>query len=189
MSEIVVPPHPWPQEDFYDSYCVPWTYNSSTGVLMSERLVGEGDGMYVYVEDETAPRGIGVALNPRRGDSDSRYRERMRVMIDEVFELARATDTRDARAIYTSSEEEEDSDDAESDDHAASEEVDRRVKRTAEVKRRAPTTSSGDLALEGCQVTSRPRPGSKRCDLKITTPDGRVFRSKAAALRYLEGPA
>ena len=179
-AEIGVPPHPWCQEDFYDSHRVPWTYNADTGVLMSTRRIGEGDGMYVYAADESVPDGIGIVPNPQRGDVDNRYRQRMCEMFDRLMELVAADTSADLHASTCSSSSSSEDDEDESD---GTEDVE--VSRPRAGARRR-STASTDIGLEGCEIISRSRPGSARCDLKITTPDGRTFRSKIAALRYLE---
>jgi hypothetical protein len=51
------------------------------------------------------------------------------------------------------------------------------------VARKAPLEEDPELA--SCTIQRRARPGGGRADVTIVTPDGRRFRSKAAALRHL----
>ena len=168
---------PMVQEEFYDSIGWPWRYDPDVGVIIAAARDGEGDGAYRFATDPETGRLV-TEKNPCPTDV-SVFQQRRDASLERVMVLVRAAAAAaDADAEDASSSE-------------AGEEAGEEAGRAGEAETPpAPPSRQRrvtDHALAGCTITTLVRATTGRTDLLVVTPDGRSFRSKVAALRYLEG--
>jgi len=171
---------PMVQEEFYDSIGWPWRYDPDVGVIIASARDGEGDGAYRFATDLETGRLV-TEKNPCPTDV-SVFQQRRDASLERVMVLVRAA----AAAADADAEDAEDASSSEAGEEAG-EEAGRAGK--AETPPAPPSRQRRvtDHALAECTITTLVRATTGRTDLLVVTPDGRSFRSKLAALRYLEG--
>jgi hypothetical protein len=162
---------PMVQEEFYDSIGWPWRYDPDVGVIIAAARDGEGDGAYRFATDPETGRLV-TEKNSYPTDV-SVFQQRRDASLERVMVLVRA-------AAAAADADAEDASSSEAGEDAGEE---------AETPPAPPSRQRRvtDHALAGCTITTLVRATTGRTDLLVVTPDGRSFRSKVAALRYLEG--
>lgn len=168
------------QEEFFDSIERPWRYDANVGVILAPARAGEGDGAHRYVTD-VATGILKVVKNAHPTDT-SVFQERRDTALERVMVLVRASREVEANASSPSPSSEDDEGDEDGEDGGAH---CRRAPEPPPPRQRQRRVAND--ALAECTITTHIRPTTGRTDLTVVTPDGCTFRSKAAALRYLEG--
>lgn len=157
------------QEELFDSIARPWRYDPSIGVVIASQRHGEGDGAYRYVTDSVSGNLI-VEINPCPAAAIV-FQQRKDAWMTRIMELVPARDAEDTEDVMSSS-------------NAEQKVFVKEVATNALPPRQRRVTND---ALARCTITTLVRPTTGRTDLLVVTPDGRSFRSKVAALRYMEG--
>jgi hypothetical protein len=183
----------------------PWRYCPNIGVVMADRVAGEGDGKFIFVADASNPRGVSVAPNPNQEATHARCLERVRENIERVCRRVHESTARGVYPTGANDDDEDDDDDDDDDDDVGAtkpsipdseEEEESRLpfrrKRlgglvgASSTRRGRHFDPVAAALLEKCTILSRLREVSGRTDLTVTTPDGAVFRSKLGAIRHME---
>lgn len=171
------------QQEHLDSIGRPWCYDPDVGAILASPRPGEGDGAYRYATDPATGRLV-IESNPSPTPACV-FQQRRDALLLLVAARVRAAALAASVASQSPGKEGEESDDSgesgESDESGGG--GCSAIAPVAQPRQRRVTNT----ALMGCTITTHVRPTTGRTDLTVVTPDGRTFRSKAAALRYLEG--
>ena len=172
------------QEEFYDSIGWPWRYDPNVGVLIAPALDGEGDGAYRF-STHPVTGGLVTEKNPCPTNA-SVFQQRRDDSLERVMVLVRASYVADALAMAAEGSPLPPSSDVGEEPCGMdrSEEVDDDVPVPTPLPPRQRLVTND--ALKKCVITTHVRPSTGRTDLTVVTPDGKCFRSKVAALRYIE---
>lgn len=172
------------QEDFYDSIERPWKYDAHVGVLIAAPYPGEGDGAFRYtLHTETGH--LLVEANPCP-TNEAVFQERRDAILERVMVRVRASlaeDAANAANAPPSPMEEEEGPEGQGEEGPEGEAPLKKPRTSAPTPPRQRRVTNDLLAT--CIITTHVRPTTGRTDLTVVTPDGCIFRSKAAALRYL----
>lgn len=167
------------QEEYFDSINLPWHYDPDVGVLIASPRDGKGDGAYRFAQcPETGH--LVVEKNPCPTTA-AVFQQRRDASLERV--MLRVQAAVDAYASSPSSSSSEAEGEASNMNDGAGGLPSSAPPPPSPPPRQRRVTNK---ALAGCTITTLVRPTTGRTDLLVITPDGRSFRSKVAALRYLE---
>lgn len=184
--------HKYGQGKTYDELGIPWHYDPDLGPMIAKRNAGEGEGAYCYQMSSDGT--LAVVHNPSPA-TEARFDARRKESARRVMEMVLASEqTQRTIEVAQDSDDESVSDDLNSDDLNNDAQYGMELPNappfpTAEHAHASNSNQKNideTLVRLGCTFGGKPRASTGRVDLRITTPDGKVFRSKVAALAHLQ---
>ena len=187
------------QESVFDDFKMPWEYSPDTGAMVARYELGVGEGKYRWAQDPEDTKKLVAELNPSPTPNEEfgrRFDESIRLVVEAV-QLELATQRQHECDDSGGSDDSADSNGhvqrkrAHTDGaYSSGDEAIVTCASHATTSNAVPPSHKRQRAvsepeLHLCKITTFVRANSNRTDLEVVTPDGKVFRSKAAALRYM----
>jgi len=201
------------QATTFDKLKQPWIWNDDLGPLVAPRADGVGDGAYVY---QRMPGPHGEVLVPTQNpelphrwtgarkamERHCRFLEACAFITNWAQEHAARRAKEDSEPAKAVSETSDDDDlvvpfVSPVDTYAKEDEVSQETAPPTKKRQRQEAAGPSSLVspydgtdkelLAMCSIGQHARATTGRIDLTVTVPDGRSFRSKLAALRYMRG--